>query len=334
MSKSKKKPKPQRQHFVPRMYLNEFTKNGDGRFFQAYKHTKKFTPAHITDVCKLPDFYNLTPKLKEKYKTVQDNVIEQIAFSEYEQNVRKLIKLFKDEKGEITRSQFGMMVKGYVSQKYRTPTLRNLLGNEPLLKEIRDKVFERMKDEFKQNPTNMHIIANYLGFTSDEAFEKMKEESLGFGNDSHVDLHLWGIMKSINDSNEAINSSVHTLMHMDINIFRAPTGHYFLTSDNPVFSIKNANSIRREIHNTEYNHCHEFIFHITSDKAIQLSKRDKYNFPLVTRRVLYRTITEDYTRMMNQATTDTANERVFCADENYLKTFIDSYIPSLQGGSK
>ncbi|HEY6436727.1 MAG TPA: DUF4238 domain-containing protein, partial [Ignavibacteriaceae bacterium] len=271
--------------------------------------------------------YNLTPKLKEKYSKVKDNIIEIAAFKEYETNIARLTKLFKDGHRDIKRSDFEMIIKGYVGQKYRTPFLREEFSNEPKMKRIRDKVFEEIKDEFRRNTTNMHIIANYLGYTAEGEFEKLKEQALGFGTDSHIDLHLWGLMKSINDANEAVNKSVHTLMHMDINILCAPQGHYFLTSDNPGVSIKNATQKRKEIYNTDYKHCHEFIFPITSSKAIQLSKPHIGNFPMVTRRVLYRAITEDYTRMINEGTIILANERVFCADEQYLKTFIDSYTP-------
>lgn len=317
--------KGQGQHVVPKMYLNEFTKQGDGHFFQAYKNTKKVTRAHIKDVCIVRDFYNLTAKLKQKYKNVKDNIIEIAAFKEYETNVVRLIKQFKDGKGEIKRSDFVMIIKGYVGQKYRTPFLRQQFSNEPEMRKIRDRVFEEMKEEFRQNKTSMHILANYYGYTGDEEFEKWKEEALGFGNDSHIELHLWGMMKSIDNSNDAVNQSVHTLTHMDINVLCAPQGHYFLTSDNPGMSIKNINPNKQHIYNMEYKLCHEFVFPVTSDKAIELSKPNISNFPLVTRRVLYIPINEDKIRRINEGTIILAHERVFCADEQYLNAFIVNY---------
>src|SRR5688572_12351438 len=86
----------ERQHFVQEALLKEFTKDGNGFFYQAIVKTGAVREVHTANVCYESDFYDLPEKLVKKYEVNQADFLERKGFTPFENQFINIIRRIRN----------------------------------------------------------------------------------------------------------------------------------------------------------------------------------------------------------------------------------------------
>jgi hypothetical protein len=306
----------EKQHTVPKAYLREFTRDNKGFFFEADIKTEKTRNAHVNNVCYQSDFYNMPSPLLQRYDLSQADYLERNAFL-YESKMPDVYRVNRQRSAYIDRSHFQILVDAYISQKQRTFSYRKELEqNEPLRAESLDNVLNKFKTEIESHP-----ILNKLAFDFNKYSEDFRTRMLN-DKDQPRSIQLAGIYESSKGRSDTVSEIHLRLMNMNFQIIEAPDGHYFVTSDNPGFSLETRTDGRYNIWNMAFMKVDNIIYPVNSKQAIRFFGINRVNFLEVLKGISYKTATHALMSRINTSTAIVADEKIYCEDEAYLRGVI------------
>lgn len=307
-----------RHHFVPEIYLKQFSKDCAGHFFRVKRGNKKIKWIHTSGVCYRDDFYNINdPELLNTHSLAENSFLEKYAFP-YERGWVNLIENFKTQQ-YIDRSIHERLLRAYMSLKQRTPFFRKQFADQKLLANVFERVTSEMHEQYKT------LIEH-----SNVDFDSMKADQLAKIRDASrysEETHLRGLIESVQGVNVAWRDAFVKLLSMNFEVLTpAVENDFFLTSDNPGFSLNG-----EQIWNTNFGWFDTVAFPISSKHAIYFNQFNSLNHLEVLKRVRYRKITSAEIDTINYATLVVSDELLFCENEVYLKNFLNRFeYPSIQ----
>ncbi|HNC28873.1 MAG TPA: DUF4238 domain-containing protein, partial [Cyclobacteriaceae bacterium] len=210
-----------KHHFVPEVYLKQFSRNCEGHFFKVKRGQKRAKKIHTSGVCYREDFYDIkNPTALHEHKLTEKSFLERYGFP-YERGWINLIENFKSRQ-YVSRSQHEQLLKAYVSIKQRTHFFRRQFTDQKLLNRIFNEVTSKMYEEYKtlidQRKVDFESIKS-------EQLEKMQDTST-FSEENH----LRGLVESLVGINTPIHDALLKLLSMNFEVLTPKVDKdFFLT---------------------------------------------------------------------------------------------------------
>lgn len=300
---------PINHHYVPRVYLKQFA-NSDSRFYQLCKQYRGVSEKHVSQVCYVKDYFKILREESKLFKgIVDDYYIEKNAFTLQENSLPTLISLISQEQEslfEIERSQLEILIGTLVTIKRRNPIVRDAL-TRAVRKEASQGIFERYFEPYMELAWHIDKVDPMI------FINKIKEDFI------NKPLHAEDLYVNsfIEKRSTIVQNITNLLLASKIQVFHAPIGHIFFTSDNPGF-IKSGN----EIVNFEgLGDPFLFVFPITSKACIIIDSRYPSNHFGDQISITPIDCTIEQIDFINSETCRIANKKIFSSDKDYLEKF-------------
>ncbi|MBB2950165.1 DUF4238 domain-containing protein [Sphingobacterium sp. JUb56] len=301
-------------HYVPRVYLKRFV-DEDNYFHQLCKQYRSISRKTTRQVCYEKNYFKIQREESKIIRGISDDYyIEKNAFTSQENSYSDLADLISQKQEvsfKMTRSQLELLLATLVTIKRRNPTTRDSLTNT--LK--KDVSAGGLEERFKPY---MGLARRVDKVDPTIYLRKMKEEFINEPSKAE-DLYTGSF---IDQQSTIVKKVTETFLLSAIQIYHAPTGHEFFTSDNPGF-VLSGNEV---INFGGLGDSYLFGFPISptvcliidSDKIAQQSVDGFTIFPKVC--------TEEELERINWATALIANKKLFMKDRDYMANFRDRYM--------
>lgn len=239
-----------KQHFLPQCYLKEFC-NHEGKLhtlnmdlIRRYKKKVFDEPKFPVEVCKIPDFYTIEDKLKEKFKDLEDLEafhVEEL-FHIYEREYPRLLTLIKNKAASLSFSDAFLFLYAIIDIKIRNQHFR-----QTAIEDKKEGVIDKLFNQYRKEIDNAEVPA-FFRMTKEEmlaTMDRTREELMSnpdYAKNSHIST-LIGENKTGSDIHMRILSRLFKYEWM---IFESDS--QFITTDNPGFSIDDST----RVHNTKF----------------------------------------------------------------------------------
>jgi len=235
----KNQKKTKRHHFVPRCYLKNFLRDGElyaldiKKVINGIPHkVKRVQPAGI---CYIEDYYTIHPNEQNsqfKLDGLNELFIESEVLTVLEEKYDKHLypKLIADD--SLPFSEACDLSDFILQLKFRNPFhLETMNAKMPAtIDEVLDGIFERT---FNENHRFAHLPAQVRKAAIDKLRRDSKEDPL-----FSKKMQLSRLAENKEDNKESRKVLTKALLNAGWWIYQSPeTGPYFITSDNPGFSI-------------------------------------------------------------------------------------------------
>lgn len=311
-----------RDHFVPQVYLRNFT-DDEGKFYRWMTKTElPIIYRFPSQDCWIQDYYDVVPDLQERHKITDPKVIEHHFFKNFEEGLGDIVQRLEARAKRIPFKMLVTLCRGYILQHIRTPFYQK--GVEHIDKtqgaELKRGAWQNMRDEFSpQIAKTGHPNASY--YLSDEFWENVYKNILstpldGRGTQQHSLIH------TVSGMSDTANNAVNRLLMMDFRVLIAAKDCYFITSDNPGISVIPDNLIKSyRTHSYSFDAMSGIIYPLTNQLVVQLFLNPPVYTTESDRNVKYIQLTEEDTYKLNRDIHFHSDEKVFCCDKDYLIRF-------------
>lgn len=306
----------QRQHYVPKVYLKEFSKNKLGHFYAAGPKPDYLTtinPRHVEQVCYVDNFYTLKEKTK-KLENIEDaDFLEKKAFDYEKRLLPRIISKLKHKNIYLNKSYYDSLIDIYLNLKQRNLFYRNGFKNSDHQSFI-DKEIERM------SPLKSWI-EEMSGIDYDSLMGKIKEQILQ-DKELPEELHKQSLIDTAKGQNDAINRTKEVIKRMNLFILEPVSAlDYFITSDNPGFTL-----LGDKVFNTNFSRFNSIGFPINSRQLVffnGISSRSQFE---IHKRINFIKIPSSEIHLINCYTAFNSNEYLFCENKKYLTEFTKKFV--------
>lgn len=317
-----------KDHFVPEAYLKNFV-NSNGKLFAwktKYRSVGEKDPAQV---CWRDRFYEIAHgDLKRKVGQIDPDFIERFAFKAYEDSIQDFVKMFTCKPEKIPMHFFLLLCQGYILQKVRTPSYRKgvkRIHAEQGVDLVKGAMQKTRANITKDDP-RFALVKDKPGFEyyfTDEFWSNLVEEYLTKPIDIRS-IQQQSIIDAYTNMGETANLALGRLSMMRFTIYHAPDNAYFITSDNPGFSlIPHETEPTLKAVDFRFRDMLAVLFPISSKQAIFLHFWQEPNTELIDRPVQYYEASFEDMYLMNKDTYNFADEYVFCSDKKYVEWFRD-----------
>jgi len=228
----------EQQHFVPEVYLKNFTNSNNkiygSNYIERIKSWSLPKPFDTRQICYGTNFYSLDEFQQKKYDATA-RIIELTAFKYESKFISELLMLIKLDC--ISNAHISEIAEFYSSMKYRGLNFRNRFSEE-----LWNKQIERKENEIKEllkMGTKLFNLENLdIGKYHKEIEENIKKSL------NQKQFHTDAIYKTINNLDDVINSAINRLKGYDVITLKTSSNvDFFLTNDCPGFSINNKEQV-------------------------------------------------------------------------------------------
>jgi hypothetical protein len=308
----------QRHHYVPKIYLRQFTKELKGHFFSAGPKPdllRTIKNRHISEICYLDNFYTLNKsETLQRYSIEDRNFIEKNAFNYEKYRIRQVINKFKNRNVNLSKSYHEQLIDIYLSIKMRNIFIRNQHQDTALINQTLDKEVESFK-----------VMKNWIESVSGESYENIMtkvRDSLSNDKVLHEEFQKQSIIETLRGTNEAVNQAKRKIQKLKIYLFEPLSNKdYFITSDNPGFTL-----IGNKVFNTNFGEFDSIGFPINSKQTVMFIGLSSQSDLEVVRQIHYRKLTSKDMDKFNNCTTFNAVQYVYCESKKYLTEYVDRFI--------
>ncbi|TXH24308.1 MAG: DUF4238 domain-containing protein [Cyclobacteriaceae bacterium] len=313
-----------KHHYVPKIYLRQFTKKLDGHFFGAGPKPdllRTIKNRHIEEVCYLDNFYTLNKSESLKRYSLEDkNYIEKNAFNYEKSKIRQVFNKFKNKNVNLTRSYHEQLIDIYISIKMRNVFIRKSYLDTGIMNQTLDR-----------EVANFRVMKSWIESVSGENYDTLMnraKETLLNDTELHEEFQKQSILETLRGTNVAVNSAKDKIQKLKLYILEPlDSKDYFLTSDNPGFTI-----LGNKVYNTNFGKFDGIGFPINSKQLIWLSgKSDQSRLDILTR-INYRKLTTKEVDRLNFCTTFNSYKYIYSESKKYLTDYVERYLA--EHGSK
>lgn len=310
-----------KHHFVPVAYLNQFV-NSRGFLNEASIENRLIRWVHPNNTCYINDYYDLPPELLQRYQQNNKSVLELEAFALFENYIGAFNKFFLARQPVFSIHHHVVLAKGYIYQKQRTPYyLRQMENQTPAEKlQIALNAARKLREDFTKQFGSDPRVAKFL---TDEFWNGVINKAVNEKQDHHR-TQLMGLLTSAMGISEGVESAMSRFFDMQIAVLCAPDDEYFITSDNPGFTLCTMKPGELFPYNTHFATMDSITYPINSKQALYIYW-DKNNLIRGDKPVHYETLSRADMLQVNQTITNFASAKIYCASRHYLKAFVDSY---------
>lgn len=308
----------EKHHYVPKLYLRQFTKELKGHFFGAGPKPdllQTIKNKHVSEVCYLDNFYTLNKNESlERFSLDDKNFIEKKAFKYESSRIRQIINKFKNRNVNLTKSYHEQLIDIYISIKMRNIFVRNQHKDTALINQTLDKEVENFK-----------VMKTWIEEVSGENYESlMSRVRNSLANDKvlHEEFQKVSIIEAMKGTNEPINEAKRKIQRLNLYLFEPLSDKdYFITSDNPGFTL-----IGNKVFNTNFGQFDSIGFPINSRQLVMFMGLSLQSDLEILKRINYRKLTSKEVDRFNSCTTFNAFEFVYCESKKYLTDFVARFI--------
>ena len=312
-----------KQHYLPQCYLKEFT-NGAGKFFSLnlshINHRPRPRETSPAAECYDEDFYTIDENLKKKYihlRGFSALEIEKRVFSNLENNYPKIIKKIKN-RTPLNFNEAELLSNFCVDIK-----LRNQYWRKQFLDKRKKQLIDEAIDEKLKGVTDEQLKLLPGKPTRDEVDKIAADLRAQFNGDDDFtkQVQISGIIKRNGSSNNFKAELCNSLLYLQWTIFETNYISFFLTSDNPGFSVDKHDNI----YNTRFAEEFSFLLPLTPAYCLMISnsKIDSsfYDKPQI-KRLNYNIANDAFISLANKGLTCFANKNVFAQTEQSLNLLL------------
>lgn len=298
----------QKQHYVPKVYLKEFTKGKNGYFFASgpKPNFARIMERHINVVCKRGDFYTLSDDSIERLNISDKLFIERNAFTYENRILVKIIEMFKERRNFLDIADANSLINIYLSFKQRNPYYRNCIKEDKIIESV-ERNIELLKQE-----------REWVEEKSGLKFEKFVDSLINrfiVGKDLSSEVYREILFNRVVGEDSAMNNISKNLIRLNIVIYEPlKSTDYFLTSDNPGYTIS-----ENQIFNTHFSKFRIICFPLSSKLLVTFQGLDINHQSKYKKEIVYKKVDSKIIDAFNFGTIKMSNDYCFCEDRNYLK---------------
>ncbi len=302
---------PKDHHFVPKVYLKEFS-NSQKQIFQVIKEYSNISIKSIGQVCYKPYYFKLHSSDNLLLRKIKDqNHIEKNVFKEQENLYPKLLKKITFPSLSsllLNKSEVLFFLEILITIKRRNPTYR-----EQIIQDFKKHV---TSEEFKKNvEIGIEISKRIDKIDPVEYFENYIKEATT-NKDKQSDIYL---QRFVDNENQTTNNVAQILLRYKLYMYHAPFGSEFITSDNPCFTVLPDGQL---LSFGGFGLPFTFIFPLTPKCCLYISQLrfEEDNFRL-TKDIHIIHTDKHFVDTVNEGTYKLAIEKVFSYSKNTLLNF-------------
>ena len=220
---------PKNHHYVPKVYLKEFS-NSFKQFFQKIKKHGNITIKSISQVCYEEYYFKLHKEdnlFLTKFK--DHNYIEKNVFKKQENQYPKLLK-------KITFPSLSLISISKLDASAFLETLITIKRRNPTYRKVIIEDFKKMvtSDKFRAQAEQGFEISRKIDKIDPELFFEnyVKESTTNVEKQSDFYLQVF-----LDQENRTTENTVQLLMKYRIYVYHAPFGIEYITSDNPGYTL-------------------------------------------------------------------------------------------------
>lgn len=306
----------QKQHYVPKVYLKQFSKNKSGHFYAAgpkSNNLRSINPRHVEQVCYLDNFYTLKNETSESVNVKDRNFLEKNAFHYESRLLPRIINKLKHKNIYLNKSYHDSFIDIYLNIKQRNPCYRNSFNSDHLSESVTKQInILKLSKEWVEEMSGENF----------EVFTQRIKQKIVQDKDIKDELHKRILFDSFSGNDETMNKIKTVLGKM--NLFVAEPlkdSEFFLTSDNPGFTI-----LGDRILNTHFSEFTGVGFPITSKQFVLLLGTSSQSQLEIRKKINFRKFKTEAIDSLNRATIINSNEFVFCESKKYLSDTIEKYL--------
>lgn len=304
-----------RQHIVPKVYLQNFTKKNGKLFKLKIDSVKRPIPKelHPSAVCYKDFFYKFENKSHLDLKEVRDtNILEKRGFL-YENKLNKIISKLVNTKSVLTLKEAFELSVALFDIKMRNDRIRNV----SLSKDQLNNTFNNLIDEHKKNPESLGPLLQKNSIDFDRFLEIFEEIRSVWISDQSVqkDLHNKYLLDSKINPSQTVKLIINKMLLGEWYVLSTIINDQFITSDNPGYCCDENDNL----YNTKFGGIFDFYFPLTPYYLllIRSPKTDLQYVPAI-KSVSRRLAEKDVVGSINRNTILVANKEIYAACNNTL----------------
>lgn len=304
----------QRQHYVPKVYLRQFSENRSGHFYAAgpKPHLENIRMKHVEHVCFFENYYTLKDETKIHLNVDDHNYIEKNAFGYESRLLRRIIDKLRHKNVYLSKSYFDSLIEIYLNIKQRNPWYRNGFDSSQISKAVNRQI------------DRMRVAKDWIEEMSGENFDIFMGRIKGKitqDKDFPNELHKRILVESFHGQDEAMGKIARVMREMNLFVVEPSTcSEYFLTSDNPGYT-----TWKDRVFNTHFAQFNTIGFPLNSRQFMLLIGRSSQSQLEIHKKINYVKFKTDAVQMLNEGTIINANEYIFCENKKYLVDVIKKY---------
>lgn len=302
---------PRNHHFIPQVYLKEFS-NSEKKLFQLKKGYKKISNKSVAQICYEADYFKVNSKDILSFHKLEDQYhIEKNIFKKQENAYPKLLRKITFPSLEsflLKKSDVLFFLEILITIKRRNPIYRNQIIN--LYKK------HVASEQFKKDLEIVIDISKRVDNIDSVEYLKKYVEEAETNSVKQSDMYLQGFL---DESNKTAKNAAEILLQYKLFIYHAPYGFEFLTSDNPGFTLSHENQL---LSFGGFRGTFKFIFPLTPKCCLLISSKEiDPKYLLLTKEI--QTIYTDVNTVnaINRNTYIIALKKVFSYTKNSLIQF-------------
>lgn len=305
---------PINHHYVPRVYLKQFA-DKDSRFYQLCKQYRGISEKHVSQVCYIKNYFKIQREESKLLRGIVDDYhIEKNAFTLQENSLPSLVNLIsqvRESAFEIDRSQLEILLSTLITIKRRNPNIRDYL-TAAVKREVSLGILERYFEPYMELAWGIDKVDPMI-FINKTKEEFIKEPSMA------EDLY---VNSFIEKRSTIVQKVTDVLLVSAIQIYHAPKGHMFFTSDNPGF-IKSGEEV---LNFEKLEDPFLFAFPITSTACLIIDSKKLGNYSDDKISIVPIECAVEHVDFINSCTCRIANKKIFSSDKDYLERFKKRYM--------
>lgn len=320
LMKKIKMEKGQKQHYVPEVYLNNFSFDEVGNLYSVrikpYFNNLRIKISNKSSVCYKPNNYkfNQTENREEKVKT-DPNYIENNLFKYENEFINSISEKINNNKN-LNLLEAESLVRVLLSIKNRNHHFKKLFQGSKLIGIQLEKEIQKVRSstiKYKiQNPEKYEAIISLI---ENELRKKIND------NSQMSDLFNDQLLRVEERKNSSQEWLIKEMCKSRFLVFSTDDSKPFLTSDNPGFTVHEGDIIG----NLFLGSAKAFAFPISKTKLLVITPDDIDGNELLIKRIKYIETPEKFLRLSNKATIINTEERIFSNSKEYLEELMSEF---------
>lgn len=311
--------KAQKQHYVPEVYLNNFSFDQNGNLYSirinSTSHKLKVKKVNKSQVCYKPDNYKFhKTDIKDENEIADPNYIENNLFN-YENEFIRTITNKINSKQNVNLLDAENLIRVILSIKFRNQAMKELF-QVPEMKEHIERAIEELKnhtimDKF-ENPKKHDALIKIIG---EELRYRSTDES------STSDIYNEQLLKTEEKQRREHEWLIKDLSKCRFNVFCTEESKPFLTSDNPGYTVHPGGLIG----NLHFGSAMALAFPISKTRMFFITYNNRDGNELIIKKINYKNTSDESLKEFNSATIINATEKIFSNSSEYLDELIRNF---------
>lgn len=316
---------PIKQHFVPEVYLNQFSYNQTGDIycldFKSEYLNKSMKSYNKSAICYDRDTYTLNDSELLINPDVDNPYFIELNLFDYENSSYNTIIEKVKAKENFNQNEADIMCHFFLSIKHRNPEFKKSFTDLIRRKELTDEYIEKRTKELLNLP-------EFKGICHQEIITAVRNEiTVRLNNSKFNDnLYLDNLINNEINQGSTMEKLRARLMKCHFKIFESPDNHTFITSDNPGHTVDKKGKLTHLAFDVA-----KYLFMPLTPKftfGIDLELEDQSRTEVKS--IDYIKTDREFVEIANQSTAYLSTRHLYSNNKNALSNFLTTRNNSLR----